>query len=530
MHFNGDDKGDNMIKKQNFLVKMSFLLVFLFLLSTVSSAQQMNSTNMENLEGNNSSDDFNQTLALFDAYFKDLMQKSGVPGAAVAIVHDDKVVYLKCLGVKKVGTNDSVDSDTVFQIGSTSKAFTATTIASLVDKGLIKWDDRAIKYYPEFKLNDSWVTQQLTIRDMLCHRTGLPPYAGDDLIAPFNYTTSEILYRLRYLPLYYDFRANFTYQNMMYVLAGECAARTAGKNWSDLISEAIFQPLDMESTSTSYSDFINNQNRASNHFPINGTFSVVEAGNYDPLTAAGGISSNIKDMANYLRFQLNKGTFNGNRVVSQDSLGETHKLQFVMSNNEEYASGYALGWEYWLTGEEMWISHGGSAVSSTSYIMFFPKENLGIVVLTNSGPGLSFPEALTYTFKDLYYKGNPQTDYYNLFKARDPLFLQAWGSLETLPDKPETYSESLPLEAYTGTYQSDYYGDIRFVKNGSKLLLYKGKNQVPNNVTHWSGNIFKEESTNTAVEFIMGPDQNAIQVLVKMLAYTGRNATFNRKS
>lgn len=468
-----------------------------------------------------------KALPLFDAYVNDIFRQGVTPGMAVAVIYQDRVVYQKCFGVKKNGTSDPIDGDTVFQIGSHSKPFTSATLASLVDDGIIEWDDRIVKYYPEFRMYDPWVSEHMTFRDALVHRSGLPSHAAGELMTPFNYNASEILYRIRYLEPASDFRTRYEYQNVMFLLAGEAAARATGKPWPDLIQERIFTPLEMHSTSARFDDYINAENRISNHAEKNGTFMVVDPLDYDPLAPAGGVSSSINDMAKWVIFHVNNGGYKGEQIVSPESLSETHRIQIVESSADDYVAGYGLGWFLTYVKSGMVLHHGGSVMSSTSYVVILPEEEIGIVVLCNKGPSPSLPMAVCYTFKDLVRKGKPGTDYYASLKlSMDPWF--EGTEVDMLPPAPLNATPALPPEAYTGRYSSDYYGVITIEPQGNGLAMYMGNNPVPLNLTHWSGNIFQEDSSKTPVNFTAGEGNISSLVLVKGFDFDGRNGTFIR--
>lgn len=469
-----------------------------------------------------------EIILKFDAYVKETFQKSCVPGAAVAVVYQNQTVYLKCLGVKRIGSSDPVDPNTVFQIGSCSKAFTSATIASLVDEGKIDWDDKVIQHYPKFKMYDPWVTQHITIRDLLCHRSGLPEHTGDELVLTFKYNTAESIYRMRFMKPDTEFRTTFEYNNILFTLAGEAATRASVMEWYELIAEKIFKPLEMNATSARFVDFVNSGNKVCNHMTINGTVMVQEPLDFDAMAPAGSISSSINDMVKWLRFQLDGGKFNGKQVVSPQSIAETHKPHIFLASTDKSISAYGLGWGVSSKEGRVFLEHAGSVITSNSYMGIILPDKLGVVFLSNEGPyGAAFTQALALTFYDLYLKGKSEIDYWPILKQmveeqmkKDPY--------EHLPDKPTNATPHLPLEVYVGEYYSDYYGKITIVQNGSGLQLYPGNNPVPLNLTHWSGNVFKEELTNTAANFTVSFDGLPREVVVKMFDYGGRNGTFTR--
>jgi CubicO group peptidase (beta-lactamase class C family) len=472
-------------------------------------------------------DTLQRSLTRFDTYLNGIFSQGVAPGMAVAVVYKDRVVYQKCLGVKKNGTSDAVDSDTVFQIGSHSKPFTATAIASLVDDGTLEWDDRIVEYYPEFAMYDPWVGEHMTFRDALVHRSGLPSYAAGELMTPFLYNASEILYRIRYLEPESDFRTKYSYQNVMYLLAGEAAARAAGKEWPDLIEERIFIPLEMNSTSARFHDYITSDNRVWNHEEKNGIFPMVDPYDYDPMAPAGGVSSSINDMVKWVVFQINDGAYKGNQIVSSGLISETHRIQIVESAADDYVNGYGLGWFIVFGKQGMTLHHGGATRSSTSYVLILPEEDIGIVVLCNKGPSPSLAEAICFTFRDLYRKGEPAIDYYDYFKKGQDAWFEG-QPVGQLPPAPANATPALAPEAYSGRYSSHYYGVITIEPDGDMLKIYLGHNPVPLNLIHWSGNTFMEETSQIPVTFSTGEGNVTGRVFLSMFDFAGRNGTFVR--
>lgn len=467
-----------------------------------------------------------QVLSEFDAYLLEISNRNLTPGMAVAVIVGNETVYTRCIGVKKVGSVDPVDEDTVFQIGSNSKPMTGAVIARLVEEGVLDWDDRIVTYYPDFSLWDTYAGEHITFRDALSHRSGLPSHAGGELMTPFEYNASEILYRIRYLEPATDFRTVYEYQNVIYLLAGEAAARHSGKDWADLAEDSLFGPLGMHSTSARFSDFVTAQNRAFNHYETNGTFEVVDPLDYDAFAPAGGVSSTLRDMSRWVQFQVNLGNIEGEQILSPEIISETHSIQTVIASDDTYVSGYGLGWYSTFLDDGLIIDHGGSTTSSTSYVMILPSEKIGIVVLCNKGIAHSLPMAVAYTFRQTYLHGPPQRDLYTAFKATiDPAFDEIYP-VDELPDPQEGALPPLPLERYTGRYYSEYYGNIRIDEAAGGLELYFGQNVVPSLLEPWDGDTFRDVSSMTAVNFTVGDNGSASKVFIGMLHFNRRNGTF----
>jgi CubicO group peptidase (beta-lactamase class C family) len=275
------------------------------------------------------------------------LKKTGVPGLSVAVVHRDRAVYLKGFGVRRAGTDALVDPDTVFQLASVSKPMATTVLAALVGERRIGWDDRVIDHDPGFRLADPWVTRELTLRDLLCHRSGLPAHAGD-LLEDLGYGRAEILRRLRFVKPASSFRSRYAYTNFGFTAAAVAGARAAGKSWEDLAAEKLYRPLGMKSTSSRYADYASAANRAHLHVRSGGKWVARYARDPDAQSPAGGASSTARDLARWMRLHLAGGKFDGKQVVAAKALAETHSPQVVSRPPHNPATDrahfYGIGW------------------------------------------------------------------------------------------------------------------------------------------------------------------------------------------
>ncbi|MEK6283214.1 MAG: serine hydrolase domain-containing protein, partial [Acidobacteriota bacterium] len=250
--------------------------------------------------------------------FHQYAEKAGrdwkVPGFSIAIVKDDKVILAKGFGIRELAKSGEVDEHTIFAIASNSKAFTAAALAILVDEGKIKWDDPVTKYLPSFELYDPYATRELTIRDLLSHRSGLATFGGDLLWYESNYSRDEILHRVRFLKPTSSFRSRFGYQNILFMAAGEISAKVSGMSWDTFMKERFFTPLRMKRTLTAHADLLKAENVATPHNALEGNTRAIRYGNVDNIGPAGGIKSSALDMAQWLRLQLGRGTYEGQKV------------------------------------------------------------------------------------------------------------------------------------------------------------------------------------------------------------------------
>ncbi|MFL5256536.1 MAG: serine hydrolase domain-containing protein [Rhodopila sp.] len=253
-----------------------------------------------------------------------LAAKNDIPGLAIAVVYQDRVVHLKGFGVREVGKPDLIDADTVFQLASMSKPIASTIVSAVVGDGLASWDDPVVRHLPDFRLNDPYVTEHVTLRDMFSHRSGLPGYAGDNVEA-FGRTGDIVMKRLQSLPLGNRFRATYAYTNYGLCSASYAAAKAAGKSWPDLAQDRLYAPLGMTSTSSHYEDFRNRPNRARLHVPIDGKWVAKFEVPTDEKSPSGGVSSSVRDLAQWVRLQLGGGKVGGKTIVDPGALAETHR-------------------------------------------------------------------------------------------------------------------------------------------------------------------------------------------------------------
>ncbi len=312
-------------------VRLMPLLLFLLVISTFARAQEA-------------------PLGGFDDYVNKALRDWEVPGVAIAVVKDDRIVLAKGYGVRKLGDPALANERTLFAIGSSSKAFTAASVAMLADEGKLKWDDAATKHLPGFEVYDPYVTRELSVRDLLSHRSGLE--RGDLLWYGTEYDRDEILRRARYLKPTWSLRSTFGYQNLMYLAAGQVIARVSGKSWDEFVRQRIFTPLGMTASGTSIRDLKEADNVATPHGEIEDKVEVIPWRNIDNIAPAGSINSNVVDMAQWVRLQLGQGAYQNQRLISSGAVKEMHTSQTVMRAEPPYSLwypeahflNYGLGW------------------------------------------------------------------------------------------------------------------------------------------------------------------------------------------
>jgi CubicO group peptidase (beta-lactamase class C family) len=430
-----------------------------------------------------------------EQYIQQGMEKTGVPGVAVAIVSQDKVVYLKGFGVREAGRRALVDPNTVFQLASVSKPIASTVVAALVGSQEINWDDRIVDLDPSFKLSDAAVTQQLTIRDLLSHRSGLPTSAGD-VLEDLGFTRPAVLYKMRLLALTGQFRKDYQYSNFGYTEGAIAATKRVGERWEELAEQRLFRPLGMHSTSYRYSDYENSENKALIHVFVDGKAVARYQRDPDAEAPAGAASASVRDLAEWLRLQLADGRWDGQAIVAANALDETHSPQIQRGINQETGkpSYYGLGWNVdYDAANRLSLSHSGAFFLGTgTKVKFSPSEQLGIIVLTNALPtGLA--EATANQFFDLYHYGAPKQDWLTIFGDVFKALIENANNATTDYSKltpPSSPAPSRPLANYVGTYCNEYYGQIEISEHrGSLWMRFPAKGTL-HTLTHWDGDTF----------------------------------------
>jgi CubicO group peptidase (beta-lactamase class C family) len=462
-----------------------------------------------------------------------------VPGLAIAVVHNDEVVYLKGFGVREVDKPDVVDADTVFQLASVSKPISSAVVSALVSDGHVKWDSRVADLDPSFRLTDPYPTSQLTLRDLFAHRSGLPGTAGDDL-EDIGYDRSEILGRLRFVPPSSSFRAGYSYSNFGLTEGAAAAAAATGKPWEEVAEDKLYRPLGMASTSSRYTDFISRSNRAALHVQLDGAWTAKVQRNPDAQAPAGGVSSNVRDLAQWMRLELADGVYDRKRLIETAALDQAHRAQMPLGAHP-VASGpvfYGLGWnvEFGRHGTR-WGHAGAFSAGAQTVVALYPKARLGIVVLTNAFP-TGVPDGLADSFADLAFDGKVDKDW-----------IAAWGDLyhrafvapveqaeAAYANPPASAAPALAPEAYTGGYANDFFGDAVVANDSGQLTLKvgpQGSRAYP--MRHFDRDVFlifpdrETPDRPYPVRFSIGPEGRASSVTIDSLNANGLG-TLSRKT
>lgn len=438
-----------------------------------------------------------------------LRREIGVPGMAIAIVEDGKVALARGFGVRALGTSEAADADTIFPTGSTGKAFTVAALAILVDQGKIGWDDKVIDRLPGFQMYDPWVTREMTIRDLLVHRSGLGLGAGDLMFVPrTNLSRAESVRRLRYLKPATSFRSGFAYDNVLYMVAGQLIEAVSGETWERFTAEHVLKPAGMlHSTSDDEARFAN-ADRAQPHARMNGGLrGVGDQSRLDEredlghnASPAGGLAISANDMARWLMIQLQHGELpGGGRLFSEAAHEEMWSpviLQPIAPRPESLKltqpmfNTYALGWDVRDYRGAKIVWHGGAVFGFLAAVVLIPEKHVGFSILINSEDG-EIINGLMFELLD-HYLGQPSNDWPAKFKAfKQQRSNEAMAAYKTASAKPAKLGPSLPLERYAGTYADAWYGNVQIAQSKGKLTIdFKSTPRMSGALEHWQYDSF----------------------------------------
>lgn len=437
----------------------------------------------------------------FDSWIESSRQEWKIPGMAVGIVKDGKVIYAKGFGEKRLGSGEKVDVNTIFSIASVSKNMTAAALAILVDEGKIGWDDKITKHIPWFQLKDHWVTNEITIRDVLTHRVGLGRKLGNRLQFMTASPRDSVLYQMRYMELEKPFRSSFVYNNVMYSLAGQIIEHVDGRTWDAFLSERLFTPLEMNSASTSITQIKTNDNQAYPHQEIEGKVVVISRRNWDNAGPAGGVNASVNDLNKWMLMQLGtSGEYKGNTIISEKQMNEIHKPQMVLPQANAMAAqgSYGFGWNITDYKGKRVLTHGGATDGFNTSMYLMPELDLGIIVVGNSFNSLG--NAVAYQVMDTYL-GHTDVDWnerylqgYKKSYARAAEAREKIHQAQVANTKP-----SLDVNAYTGEYHSSGYGKVEVKSDGKDLVLHFWDTEgLEAKLEHWHYDTFRAVWKNPA--------------------------------
>ncbi len=446
----------------------------------------------------------------FDARVEAVMDMSEVPGAWVTIVEDGEVTHARGYGIRALGSAQPVDADTLFQIGSTTKAFTSVALAILVEEGELGWDDPVIDHLPGFRMYDPWVTREITVRDLLVHRSGLGPGQGDLMFVPStDISRADLVRRIRFLKPKTSFRSGYAYDNVLYAVAGQVVEAVSGQGWEEFVESRIFAPLGMETAVTSDVDRLSAPNRAFPHGRVGELRGVGEQRLLDEkkvalganVGPAGAIATGARDIARWLQAQLAAGRLPGSeaRLYSADSAREMWQPVVPVPVTpfppplDEVAPqfrGYALGWSVQDYRGSKVVQHGGGTLGFRAIVAVLPGKNVAWAIANNSEDN-EFAIGLHYELLD-HYLGLPRRDWPKAFRAffdaRNAAGLEAQRTAAA--ERPKS-SPSLPLAAYAGDYADSWYGPIAIAESNGRLTIdFRQTPGMVGPLEHWAYDTF----------------------------------------
>lgn len=438
------------------------------------------------------------------------MTEFDVPGMAIGIVKSDKVVFAGGFGVREIGKKDKVNSETLFKIASNSKAFTTAALATLVDEGRIAWDGQVIDYIPEFRMHDPWVTANFNVIDLLTHRSGLAPFKGDMLLwpEPNAFTTKDIIHALRYFEPVSSFRTKYSYDNLLYIVAGEIIPRVSGMSWGELIEARLMRPAGMKRCFADRIPRRQMKNLATPHGVIEGELSVIERGRIPAQppqsAAAGGIICSLDDMLTWAKVQLRRGTTTDGKVLfSQEQSRElwaprisrsVSEREFELNNTHFKA--YGLGWRLADVHGFKEVSHTGTLAGFKSYMVLIPELELGVVYLSNGSSSAARSTVMNTLVRS--FMPVEQVDWIQMhldeMSEAEEIAKQNQQHATELPDWEKWQHEPChvpDLSRFVGRYRDPWFGDVRIeLKNDGLVFSSEKSPKLLGPLTHFEGRQF----------------------------------------
>lgn len=410
-----------------------------------------------------------------DQYINRALTNWRIPGVAVCIVKDDRIVLMKGYGIKELGLPDRVDENTLFMIGSNTKAFTATALAMLQADKKLSLDDQVTKYLPNFKLENKLAGEQTILRDLLCHRLGFKTFQGDFTFYNAALTRAQIIDKMGTIKAAYPFRTKWGYSNSAFLTAGEIIPKVADKSWEAYLKDNIFAPLGMSNTLALTATMPKSYNKTVPHTLVDERLSAIPYGQLDGMAPAMSICSSINDMSKWVLAQLNNGKVGAKQVIPEAAILETRKPQdFVSSirhlSGETNYQLYGLGWFLQDYAGHRIVMHDGGVTGYVSSVTLVPQDKLGIIILTNTDQNALY-EALRWEIMDAYFKlpyRNYSDNYLTNFKknaADEQRQIKKWRDSVTTNPRP-----AMSVNNYTGKYHNELYGNMEITRGENNDL------------------------------------------------------------
>ncbi|MDR1695122.1 MAG: serine hydrolase [Endomicrobium sp.] len=435
--------------------------------------------------------DLKKLIGNFDSNVRRLQREWNIPGVSVCVVIGGKVAYKKSYGLKEVKKEAKVGNKTIFQLASCTKSFTAVLTAILVDKGYLNWDDKIVKYLPDFKLYKKEISDAVTIEDMLSQTLPIPPYS-QHLAMLFGYDKKDVIDSMRYLQITGTLGKQYSYQNNTYLVLGEVIKKATGKSWEENVKEHIFRPLGMKHTSADYKSYLKSKDRTVGHYYSGGSLK----GLPDTLTynewpynfaPASGINSNIDDMAKWLVFIMNNEKYTAKKLVSDANFNRLFENKTFV-NYDVYdrtkKNYYCMGWRCAQYAPEDIYWHAGTTDGEGAYVAFLKEEKIGVVVLMNL-PNGKMADSLTRSLFDEYFK-KPKVNWSSLkMKEADRNYKRRNSRVP-----PAVVVPPMDLQKYAGQYHNALYGTAEVIVKDGKLMFSAGPMKTWITMKHFNGNSF----------------------------------------
>ena len=437
-------------------------------------------------------------LDALDKYYEQMVKDWDIPSASIGIVKDGKLIFTGNYGVKEVGKNEKPNEHTLYAIASNSKAFTSAIIGMLVQEGKLNWNDKVKTYLPYFALYAPWVSDNVTIRDILSHRVGLGTFSGDNIWYKSNLSAEEIIKRIKHVKPVYEFRAGYGYSNLMFITAGELIKTVTGKSWKDNVKERILEPLEMNRTIVSLKDLDVKGNYAIPHARKNDQNYTIPYVNWENVAATGGLISSVSDISKWMIFNLDHG------IHGQDTLftKRTRNMMWTPHNNhyvdhtsqndfKRHFNSYGLGWGLSDYHGRLRVGHTGGYDGMITAVTMIPDEKLGVVVLTN---GVKSPiMAATYYALDKFLGVEDAKDWSAYYLNRANKNAQNDTRISDRKNKRvQNTKPAISKEDFVGDYRSDLYGDITITEKDNKLKLeFSHSPLLSATLTHWHYDVWE---------------------------------------
>ena len=446
--------------------------------------------------------------AEIDALVNRTLQTFDVPGIAVCVIKDKKIVHAKGYGVRSLNTRQPVNENTLFGIASNSKAFTAAALGLLKEEGKLSWDSKVTDFIPEFKMHDPYVTAEFTLRDLLTHRSGLGLGAGDLMFWPDenNFTKADIIHNLRYLKPVSSFRSKYDYDNLLYIVAGEVVARASGMSWEDFIQKRFFDPLEIRTAAPSFALLKDKSNVIDPHFYVDGKLQVIRRDWSENANAAGGIYASVTDMSKWMLTLLNGGKYGDKQLFSAATLRELWSPQTLLPlaspgpYNTQFAA-YGLGWVLNDVKGHKQVSHTGGLAGIVTQTVIIPGLDLAILVYTNQQSGAAF-NSISNTIKDAYLGSKANDDWVDFYHKR--VSSAQKGADEILEKVDAEIRKNAKTRApfeVKGVYADSWFGEVEISeKEGQLWFTSKRSARLTGPMYYYKGNTYVVRWTDRSMD------------------------------